>query len=310
MIMASGVPVLAEGHWVGIPIAVAGAVMLSLGTWFQSRGVVAAVAGSGSLNGQHLGVLIRRPVWAAGTAMLGVAIMLQLAALRFSPLMVVQPIGAVALVVTEVIHLAVSGRRPGARRVVAVVLCVGGIAAFVVIAALWVVDVPITDEYLRTVLLLLALVLVAVAAAFRWARQHLNAIAYTVGAGVLYGFVATLAKTVLGRVVQGQFGWLSLTALAGLLLATAVGAWLVQHAHTAGRPELVVAGLTVVDPLIAVTLAITVLGEAATAPPAAFMGFLLTGALAVTGVMALTTAGTASPTPEQGPLSGPLPPGR
>ena len=277
------------GHWVGIPVAVAAAVALSLGTWWQSRGVVGAVAGSGALGGRHLVALVRRPVWAAGTGMLGAAIVLQLSALRLSPLTVVQPIGAVALVVTELIRLVVHGHRPGPRRILAVVLCVGGIAAFVIVAAVSVHEVPVTDAHLKILLGLLAVALAVVAAAFGLARRRPSAIACTVGAGVLYGFVATLAKTVLNRIVQDQFGWLSVAAVAGLLMATGVGAWLVQHAHVAGRPELVVAGLTVVDPVVAVVLALTVLGEAGNASPVTVAGFLLSGATAVAGVALLTT---------------------
>jgi hypothetical protein len=105
-----------------------------------------------------------------------------------------------------------------------------------------------------------------------------------VAAGVLYGFVATLAKAVIGRIVQGDLEWLVLAGLAGLGIALALGASLVQKAHAGGSNELVVAGLTVIDPLVAVTLAITVLGEAANAPPLAFIGFLGAGAAAVAGV--------------------------
>ena len=52
------------------------------------------------MGGGRLQALLRRPSWLAGTAMLGAAILLQLTSLKFSPLIVVQPIGAVAPVVT------------------------------------------------------------------------------------------------------------------------------------------------------------------------------------------------------------------
>ena len=290
MLQAAAVHGVSTGHWVGVPLALAAAVLLSLGTWFQSRGVVAAVAGSGPWAGLHLAVLVRRPAWTTGAGMLGAAVVLQLSALRFSPLTVVQPIGAVALVVTELTHLVVSGRRPAPRRILAVLLCVGGIAGFVVVAGLSVIDVPMSDGKLRILLVLLSMV---VAVVFGLARRSLNALVCTIGAGVLYGFVATLAKTVLGRIVQRHFQWLSVMALTAVVIAAGVGAWLVQHAHTGGRPELIVAGLTVVDPMVAVALALTVLGEADTAPPVAFLAFALTGALAVTGVVVLTTAAAA-----------------
>ena len=91
------------------------------------------------------------------------------------------------------------------------------------------------------------------------------------------------------RLFQGDFEWLSLTCLAGLLIAALAGSFLVQNAHTRGTPELVVAGLTVIDPLVAVAIGITILGEADAAPPLAIILFLLSGATAVAGVFLLAT---------------------
>ena len=110
-------PALSSYHWLGIPIAIAGAVLLALGTLFQHRAVdtqgAAPGRAAGSMGGGRLQALLRKPVWLAGTAMLGAAILLQLTSLRFSPLIVVQPIGAVALVVTT-LATAKMTRRPRA----------------------------------------------------------------------------------------------------------------------------------------------------------------------------------------------------
>jgi uncharacterized membrane protein len=104
---------------------------------------------------------------------------------------------------------------------------------------------------------------------------------------VLYGFVATLAKVVLTRVEQGEFEWLTFLCLIGLLLATALGAYFVQNAYATGPPDLVIAGLTVVDPMVAVAIGIIVLGEASQAPFWANLVFLVAGAIAVWGVFLL-----------------------
>lgn len=74
-----------------------------------------------------------------------------------------------------------------------------------------------------------------------------------------------------------------------MIVAALFGTFLVQNAHTRGTPELVVAGLTVIGPLVAVTLGITVLGEADSAPAEAFIAFLVAGATAVAGVLLLAT---------------------
>ncbi|MFQ6155332.1 DMT family transporter [Micrococcus luteus] len=277
--------VFSSTHWFGIPIALLGAVFLAFGTIFQGRGV-----GAHGMRETSLRALVRRPVWLGGTAMLGAAVLLQLAALRFSPLMVVQPIGAAALVVTALVNARAANRPPGRRQAAAILLSVAGIATFVAVASTSAQDVEISDQHLRTILILLAVAVAAGLLVGARNRQHPSATLSTGAAGVLYGFVATLVKAVIGRLEQGDFAWLSLVGVAGLGVAVVVGARLVQKAHAGGSDELVVAGLTVVDPMTAVGLGIAVLGEADAAPPAAFAGFLAAGAAAVVGVWLLARA--------------------
>jgi drug/metabolite transporter (DMT)-like permease len=276
---AKGLSVFSSTHWLGIPIALLGAVLLALGTICQSKGVESDGEQETSFRG-----LVRRPTWLVGTGLIGGAIVLQLTALRFSPLMVVQPIGAAALVVTAVANGVRSRRMPGKRESLSIILCIAGIGSYVAVAALSAEDIQVDQQHMLEVLLLMGCTILAASVVWVVTRHHQSAAAATVAAGVLYGFVATLAKAVIGRIVQGDLEWLVLAGLAGLGIALALGASLVQKAHAGGSNELVVAGLTVIDPLVAVTLAITVLGEAANAPPLAFIGFLGAGAAAVAGV--------------------------
>ncbi|MBT1002874.1 hypothetical protein KIH31_09675 [Paenarthrobacter sp. DKR-5] len=159
MMVAAAERALTSYHWLGIPIAVAGAVLLALGTMFQHRGVEnegpAQGRGPGSMGGGRLQALLRKPVWLAGTVMLGAAILLQLTSLRFSPLIVVQPIGAVALVVTTLATVWATRTSPGPRVITSVALCVTGVAAFVTVAAVSAQDVQISDRHLVTILILL-----------------------------------------------------------------------------------------------------------------------------------------------------------
>ncbi|MGO4230009.1 DMT family transporter [Arthrobacter sp. YAF34] len=293
MIQTVAVPTLSSYHWLGIPIAVAGAILLALGTLFQHKAVdeqgPASGRAAGSMGGGRLQTLLGKPAWLAGTAMLGAAILLQLTSLRFSPLIVVQPIGAVALVVTTLATARMTRRSPGRRALTSVALCIAGVGVFVAVAAVSARDVEINDRHLITILILLGAVLAALGTGFGLWRHRWGAVVFTAGAGILFGFVAVLAKTVIARLFQGDFEWLSLTCLAGLIIAALFGTFLVQNAHTRGTSELVVAGLTVIDPLVAVTLGITVLGEADTAPAEAFIAFLLAGATAVAGVLLLAT---------------------
>lgn len=279
-------------QFIGIPLALIGAVFLSLGAQFQHRGVVKVESntvdtlGKG-LNGKQLSLLLARPSWVIGTLMLGLAIVFQLASLYFAPIIVVQPLGAIALVITSILNSRVSRVKLNHKSIIAIVMCVGGVFLFVGVAAFTAVDKPITDRQLITILTILAVVLMLAAVAFGMFRRHIRAIFYVIMAGVLYGFVATLAKVVLGRLQQGEFEWLTFLCLIGLMLATALGAYFVQNAYATGPPDLVIAGLTVVDPMIAVAIGIVVLGEASQAPPWANVVFVISGVIAVWGVFIL-----------------------
>ncbi len=125
---------------------------------------------------------------------------------------------------------------------------------FVAVAAVSAQDVDISDRHIIVILGSWA------SSSPRWVRVSASggprwgAIVFTAGAGVLLGFVPALAKTVIARLFQGNFDWPSVTCLAGLVTASLFGTFLVQNAHTRGTPELVVAGLTAIDPLVAVTI--------------------------------------------------------
>jgi drug/metabolite transporter (DMT)-like permease len=284
----------------GIPIALIGAVFLALGAQFQHRGVSKVDAASDTsaragLSLRQLMALLKRPSWVIGTIMLGLAIVFQLTSLVFAPLIVVQPLGAVALVITAIVNARVSKVRLDGTSIRAIILCVGGVALFVTIAAFTAKSKPITERELITVLVILGFVLAAFAVVFGLLRSRITAIFYIVGAGVLFGFVATLAKVIIDRIKTlvvtgtgiGAAEWLTVLCVVGLLAASILGSYFVQTAYSSGPPDLVVAGLTVVDPVVAVSIGIVVLGEAASAPVWAFFAFGIAGAIAIYGVFQL-----------------------
>ncbi|MFZ4895758.1 DMT family transporter [Plantibacter sp. Mn2098] len=276
----------------GIPLALIGAVFLSIGAQLQHRGVVkvevsTGKGGAAGLDLKQLFALLSRPSWVLGTLMLGLAIVLQLSSLAIAPITVVQPLGAFALVITAVMNSRISKVSLNRRSVIAIIACVGGVGLFVTIAAVFAVEHPVDDGELITILLLLAGVLVVFGGAFVVLRKRATAIFYIIGAGVLYGFVATLAKVIIGRLQQGDVEWLTITCGAGLLVAGILGGYFVQTAYSSGPPDLVIAGLTVIDPMVAVGIGIVVLGEASAAPLWAGFGFVVAGAIAVWGVFQL-----------------------
>lgn len=277
---------------IGIPLALLGAVFMSFGAQYQHRGVTKVEQMSGSaaaqgLSGAQMARLLTRPSWVIGSLMLGLAIVCQLAALSYAPLIVVQPLGAIALVITTLLNARISGHKPTGRSLTAIAACVGGIFVFVTLAALFATESPVTDRQLITILLLLAAVTIVFAILWVWLRSRMGALFYIVAAGVIYGFVATLAKVVISRIQTGDFEWLTFVCLASLIVGAILGAYFVQTAYSSGPPDLVIAGLTVVDPIVAILIGIFVLGEADGAPVWVHIAFAVVGAVAVWGVFQL-----------------------
>nr|WP_274635578.1 DMT family transporter [Microbacterium bovistercoris] len=277
---------------IGIPLALLGAVFMSFGAQYQHRGVnkverLTGTSGSEGLSARQLLSLLRRPSWVAGTLMLALAIVCQLSALAFAPLILVQPVGAISLVITTLLNARISGHKPTTKSVRSIIACVGGIFVFVTIAAFVATETPLTSGQLLTVLIMLAVVLVVLATAWVLLRKRAHPLFYIVASGILYGFVATLAKIVIKRVQVWDIDAMTIVCLIGLLLAAGLGAYFVQTAYSVGPPDLVIAGLTVVDPMVAVLIGLTVLKEAATAGVWAYVGFGIAGAIAIYGVFSL-----------------------
>jgi hypothetical protein len=277
---------------IGIPIALLGAVFLSIGAQLQHRGVskVEGSHGDDAKSGLSFGqmaLLVRRPSWVLGTLLLALAIGIQLVSLGFAPLIVVQPLGVVAMVLTNVINSRVNGIASDFRVKGSIALAVLGIAIFVGFSAIYAFERALTDGQMIFIMGLLAIVIVVTVAAFILFRQRLRAMFYIVAAGTLYGFVVTIAKVLINRWQSDQIDAFMIVCFAGLVVAAILGGYFVQTAYSVGSPDLVIAGLTVIDPLVAVAIAITVLGEADRFPPFALTGLAVGGVLSVVGVVLL-----------------------
>ena len=275
-----------------IGLAVLAAVALAFGAQFQNqavtRGREKAPRVRGSLSVRELGRLFSRPRWISGLGLMGIGMALQLSALSLAPLIVVQPIGAIALVITSLLNARYTKTRINKATVLAIGLSTFGVGAFVVTASRVASQVELTDQNLLRVLGLLVVILVAFGILFFTFGKKAKALTYILGAGVLYGFVATLAKVVIQRLYQMDYDLLTGLALVSMIGAVLLGGWFVQNAYSSGPPDLVIAGLTVIDPMVAVAIAIGVLGEAQAASGASIVSFSLSGAVAIAGVYLLS----------------------
>lgn len=297
---------------IGIVLAVLSAALLTVGNFLQSRGVAARTeAGSGSIGvSQGLG-LLREPQWLAGSALFGLAILVQLGALAFAPLIVVQPVGVIALVFASLLTAVVTRTAPSRREVVSIAVCVTALAAFVAVAASVSDQTTITDAQLIAVLIVLLVVLaITFTALIALRHRRVPPVMFVVLGGLFAGFVATLGKTVILRIQTAIMiddytlddrNLLTIACAVGIAVAGVLSIYFVQTAHTVASPQVVVAGLTVVDPFVAVILGIAVLNEAASAPPWSFVAFAVFGAAAMWGVWSLARQTADDPVSENAP---------
>ena len=68
--------------------------------------------------------------------------MFQPASLYFAPIIVVQPLGALALVITSIMNSRINHVELKRKSIIAIVMCVGGVLLFVGVAAFTAVDRP------------------------------------------------------------------------------------------------------------------------------------------------------------------------
>ena len=290
---------------IAIGLALLSAVALAIGAQLQNDAVgiqkKAALSGRSHVSFRQLLDLLKHPRWITGLAISAFALILQFTALLLAPLILVQPIGAIALVITSVLNARITKTKLNAASMYAIALCTAGLGAFVVMAHQVAVEPEIDDNNLLLILGLAISLIAIFSYIFFSGASKFRPLTFIIGAGVLYGFVATLTKVVIkrlfyqdgfNRMVSGNIEWetdsLTVLALLSMLAAAFLGGWFVQNAYASGPPDLVIAGLTVIDPLIAVSIGVVILNEAMNAPWPIMLGFLGSGAMAVMGVYLLS----------------------
>ena len=278
--------------WLAVFLAVLGAFCLAFGAQRQGSAVKADTGGL-ALSSNGFLRLLRNPRWVFGLLLLCMGMGMNAVALVSAPLTVVQPIGAIALVITTVVNAKDQGLSINRATVVAISACVTGSALFVLLAVFVTQEnhhVNADDELTIVLLLALAVALFGTLAAMF--KHRMSAFVYILGAGILFGFVAVLTR-IIGKHLLDPNGqaflnvpWYSLVAIAA---AGGLGSWFVQSAYSTGPPDLVIAGLTVIDPIVGIAIGITILGELRPDVHAVMAIAMGTAAsLAIVGVIALS----------------------
>lgn len=243
------------------------------------------------LTGRHLMAIVRRRRWLEGAGLAAVGSLVNGFALLLAPLRVVQPVGVLAVPLAVLLSAARARRKPSRGVLAGAAMTVGGVAVFVVASAgSATTHTPSAAVTLTAGLVVAALVvLLSVVGLARHDRGTLRCLALASAVAVAYGLLSALVRVAAQAAADtGILSPLVLGCAAGALVAFAVGAWLVQHAYHAGAPEIVIACLTVVDPIVAVVLGAVLLGEGSSTPVGAWA--LLGGAAVIAAIGVLILA--------------------
>jgi hypothetical protein len=234
--------------------------------------------------------LVRNNRWLLGLIALGSGAALHVSALGLAPLSVVQPVGVLALPITVLLNVWQQGlgmRDLNRSAVFAVLASAGGVAVFVLFAVGSATSTPVGPEEEVVATQFVAVAALTLGLIGLLTRSKVRCMAYAAGCAVAYGYVSLMMRGVAQQVGAGKLADIDLGPLVGIVLAMFVGGWLLQHAYASGPPDLVVACLTVIDPLVAVGLGIGLLGEADRVDTVTAVGEAVCAAVACAGVFAL-----------------------
>ncbi len=267
---------------VAIVCAVLGAVCSALGAHWQHRGV-RAEAGPGGLSLRMLGRLARNPSWIRGFAVLVACAVLQILALALAPVAVVAPLVVLALPAVALVH----ARRLDAGGWLAVAVTTVAVAVFVARTAGEVRERAVPPEAVLWAGTFVGAVVLVLCLAALVTREVARCAALAMAAGAAYGLVVVLVRDVAYTVRVDGLTALPLLSSAGLAVAFLAGSWLIQLAYASGPPDVVVGAHTTVNPAVATTLGLTLLGEADGITAGYLTTLLICGGAAVAGIVVL-----------------------
>ncbi|RVX44095.1 hypothetical protein EDD27_6818 [Nonomuraea polychroma] len=263
--------------WVGLIIALAGALGYALGAALQQY---EAVAEGASFR------LVRRPRWWIGGVIGFTGACLHAVALSFAPLVAVQPISVATLVFAVPLAAFMYGRKPYKAEIFGSIAVAVGLLWLMLLVPHHSVPPRLGDGAALGFLAVIgAIVLVTQVGA---ARVHGpgRALLLSVGAGVVTASVSTFVRVV-GGGMEGDWGrlihWFTL-AVPVLLVCAVV---LLQRSYAVGYFGIAYAGVQVVDPITSVLAGALLLGEPLPTSPSTAVPALLASALTVGGTITL-----------------------
>lgn len=290
-----------KGSALNIPLAiilqVISSVSFASGATLQAIGVRSTFKpdGRASQNQLSAGGMLRLfliPKWLLGLLFVLLGAGIHLYALTIAPVTVVQPVGILAVPWSVLIASRIHGHHIPGRIWTAVAVTVIGVVGFTLLSSSHAtsesnVEIgPIFVSFL-VVCALCALLSIAATKSAPWAKAMLWS---SVGA-VFYGLASGMMKAALDGFLDYGWGIDDIKVWGTVLMMLAcygMGVWMIQQGYASGPAEITVGTMTTVDPFVAVLFGLFVLKEGAGMGLLPALGMVISGAIAVYGVMMLS----------------------
>lgn len=252
---------------------------------------VTAGAENRSMGLRQLLSLLVNPRWLLGLGVVALGASMHIVALMMAPVTVVQPVGILAVPWSVLLAAKIHGFKPNRQIWAAVVLTIVGIVVFTLISASYaapVVSLP------PTMILVFCVTVYLIGAGLgllgRFGPARLRCLAWATGGSFFYGLSSALVKTTTELLAAGDYlhSPLFWVVVGFLLCSYLMGGWMVQQGYANGPAEIVVGSMTTTDPIVGVTFGMVVLGEGALLTLGPSLGMLVSGAVAISGVVLLS----------------------
>lgn len=317
--MIHSIPLVIPGFSFGqqnIPLAIGIVVVASFlfagGSTIQHLAVSGTVekdAENRSMGLRQVLSLLRNPRWLLGLATVAVGASMHIVGLMLAPVTVVQPVGILAVPWAVLLAAKIHGFRPSKVIWGAVALTIVGIVVFTLFSA----SSAAPDTQLPPTRIVVACLIVFACGGLlgffgRFGSPAVRCLMWASGGSFFYGLSSAMVKSVSVLVREPDFVDRPLFWIVAvfLVICYVVGGWMVQQGYANGPAEIVVGSMTTTDPIVAVTFGLAVLGEGALLGPGDAVGMVISGAVAVAGVVILSRFHPDAQTNEPRPVAHPL----
>jgi drug/metabolite transporter (DMT)-like permease len=231
---------------------------------------------------------VRRPGWWAAVALNGLGALLHVAALAYGPLSLVQPLGALTIVFALPMAALFVGRRTGAGAWQGAVMATVGLAGL--LALVGGSGSRSLDDMSRVFLAAVtggSVVTLMTAARAAHGHRTVRSVLLATASGISFGMASVFTKAVAGDWADGP----SVTDLPSMAVCgvMAVGGLLLSQAsYQGGGLAAPLATLTVVNPVVAAVVGLTLFGESLRHGTAGVTLAVASGVVAAGGLILLT----------------------